>query len=131
MTIVKRFVAIVIASSILSTSIPTRANPAILAPAAFCAGTAGVGCVLVGVAVVGGAAYYVWQNQQQQRHYSPIEDPEEEARYLGGPHDTEPVIAKNRKDAFRECLKLAQGRRLKEVRRFQGNNWDCIFYTGG
>lgn len=39
-----------------------EANPAILAPAAFCAGTAGVGCVLIGTALVGGVVYYVWEN---------------------------------------------------------------------
>ncbi|BAY55288.1 hypothetical protein NIES2135_21110 [Leptolyngbya boryana NIES-2135] len=107
-----------------------RSNPALVAPAA-CA--TGVGCVLVGVAVVGGLAYYVWQgnNPKSQRHYDRIEDPEEEARYLGGPHETEPVIAGTIKDARRKCEQLARGRRIKEVRWFQGNRWDCVFYTGG
>ena len=34
---------------------PVNANPAVIvAPAAFCAGTAGVGCILIGTAVIGG-----------------------------------------------------------------------------
>ncbi|AFZ24267.1 hypothetical protein Cylst_2023 [Cylindrospermum stagnale PCC 7417] len=40
---------------------PANANPAILAPAAFCAGTAGIGCVIVGVVAIGGITYYVWE----------------------------------------------------------------------
>jgi hypothetical protein len=48
---------------------PVNANPAILAPAALCAGTAGVGCVLVGVAFVGGTAYYVWRTSNG-KHYA-------------------------------------------------------------
>jgi hypothetical protein len=61
----------------------TKANPALVAAPAACA--TGVGCVLVGVAVVGGLAFYVWQsnNPKAQRHYNQIEDPEEESRYLG------------------------------------------------
>lgn len=108
-----------------------NSNPAALVAPAACA--TGVGCILIGVAVVGGAAYYVWQSNQKtpRRIYMPIEDPEEESRYLGGPHETEPVIAGTAADARKRCLKLAKGRRLKEVRWSQKNVWDCVFYTGG
>ncbi|AFY51290.1 hypothetical protein Nos7524_5600 (plasmid) [Nostoc sp. PCC 7524] len=49
---------------------PVNANPAVLAPAAFCAGTAGVGCVLVGVAIVGGTVYYIWQSTRNGKYYA-------------------------------------------------------------
>jgi hypothetical protein len=83
----------------------------------------------VGVAVFGGGAYYVWQNRKtERRHYMAITDPEEEARWMGGPHETEPVIAGTRKAAEERCRKLARGRILKEVRHFQKNIWDCVYY---
>ncbi|MEA5504947.1 hypothetical protein VB735_17910 [Halotia wernerae UHCC 0503] len=61
-------VAISIALSCSGFSHPVNADPAILAPVAFCAGTAGIGCVLVGVAVVGGTAYYIWR-ASNGKHY--------------------------------------------------------------
>lgn len=52
-----------------------EANPAIVAPA-LC--STGVGCVFVGIAVIGTIGYAVWQNTQTgERHYMPIEEPEE------------------------------------------------------
>lgn len=130
----KRKMAIATVIAVCATGLQpreTKANPALVAAPAACA--TGVGCVLVGVAVAGGLAFYVWQsnNPRAQRHYDRIEDPEEEARYLGGPHETEPVIAGRRVDAEKKCRQLARGRRLKEVKHFQGNRWDCVFYTGG
>ncbi|PHJ59033.1 hypothetical protein VF14_13620 [Nostoc linckia z18] len=60
--------SLVLSGSALYTR-PVNANPAVLAPAAFCAGTAGVGCVLVGVAIIGGTIYYVWQSGDG-KHYA-------------------------------------------------------------
>lgn len=40
---------------------PVKGHPAVLAAPAICAGTAGVGCVLVFTAAVGGVVYQVWQ----------------------------------------------------------------------
>jgi len=45
---------------------PAEANPAIAAPAVC---VTGVGCVLLGTVVIGGAIYYVWQNQRTGRRY--------------------------------------------------------------
>ncbi len=130
----KRKMAIATVIAVCATGLQpreTKANPALVAAPAACA--TGVGCVLVGVAVAGGLAFYVWQsnNPKAQRHYDRIEDPEEEARYLGGPHETEPVVAGTAKAAMQKCKQLARGRRIKEVRWFQGNRWDCVYYTGG
>ncbi|MHC5725560.1 MAG: hypothetical protein ACYT04_52120 [Nostoc sp.] len=50
------------------TALPTRpvnANPAVLAPAAFCAGTAGVGCVLVGVAIISKSQSFFQESDRQ------------------------------------------------------------------
>ncbi|MGV0024499.1 hypothetical protein [Phormidesmis priestleyi] len=123
---IRRITAIALVGFLaFSAAKPVKSNPALVAPAA-CA--TGVGCILVGVAVVGGVVYYVWQNRNERRHYLPIEDPEKEAQEMGGPHDVEPVIAGKASDAKRKCQQLARGRKLKEVRWFQGNRWDCVFY---
>ena len=67
----KRFTSAIIAASICFAPMAgiqrANSNPAIIAPLAFCAGTAGVGCVLVGTAIVGGTLYYVWQNSEGKR----------------------------------------------------------------
>jgi len=56
-------VAISLTLPFSSFSRPVNANPAVLAPAVLCAGTAGVGCVLVGVGILGGTViYFVYQN---------------------------------------------------------------------
>jgi hypothetical protein len=59
-----------VATSFILSCFPvqTRANPAALAPVAFCAGTAGVGCVLVGIAIVGSTAYYIWKSKDGKYH---------------------------------------------------------------
>lgn len=50
---------------------PAEANPAIALPAA-CA--TGVGCVLLGTVIIGGAVYYIWQNRSTGRRYQiPVE----------------------------------------------------------
>lgn len=44
-----------------------EASPAaVVAPVAFCAGTAGLGCALVATTVIGGVVYYVWQRSDQK-----------------------------------------------------------------
>lgn len=64
-----------------------------------------------------------------QRPIAPaMQDPEQEAERMGGSQQTEPVVAGTQKNAEKQCKKLAKGRTLKEVRWFQGNNWDCVFY---
>jgi hypothetical protein len=85
--IVKQIMVGVIASTFAITpNIKTASgNPAILAPVALCAGTAGAGCVLIGVAFVSGITYYVWQSSNGKRVFASsdgssvlkIEDPEE------------------------------------------------------
>jgi hypothetical protein len=65
----KRFIAIALTGSLLAVGVrPARSNPALVAPA-ICAGTAGIGCVFVGVAVLGGIAYNVWWNRSTREHY--------------------------------------------------------------
>jgi hypothetical protein len=61
--------ALLVVSISASIAKPVKANPAVLAPVAFCAGTAGVGCILVGVATVGGIAYYFWRKQEGKKTY--------------------------------------------------------------
>ena len=68
------------------------------------------------------------QQPAQRLAPMPIEDPEEEARKMGEHQQTEPVVAGTMAKAEKQCRLLAKGRTLKEVRWFQGNRWDCIFY---
>ena len=74
----KKRIAIVMAVSICTATLPptrARSQPALLAPA-FCA--TGIGCVLIGIATIGGVAYWVWQSRDTgARHYDKIEEPEE------------------------------------------------------
>ncbi|WP_062288805.1 hypothetical protein [Nostoc piscinale] len=68
----RKFTSLVLVSAISISCLsprPSQANPAVLAPAAFCAGTAGVGCVLIGVATVGGIGYYFWSHRKGKKTY--------------------------------------------------------------
>jgi hypothetical protein len=48
-----------------------KSNPAVLVAPAACA--TGVGCILIGTAIVGGALVYVWQNSQTgARYHTPV-----------------------------------------------------------
>ncbi len=57
-----------------------------------------------------------------------MQDPEKEMERMNGNQQTESVVAGKYRDAEKKCQTLAKGRTLKEVKHFQGNNWDCIFY---
>ena len=48
---------------LLTTAKPTKAIPVAVTIPALCAGTAGIGCVLVFTAVVGGVVHQVWELQ--------------------------------------------------------------------
>lgn len=48
---------------LLTTEKPTKAIPTALTIPALCAGTVGIGCVLVFTAVVGGVVHQIWQIQ--------------------------------------------------------------------
>jgi hypothetical protein len=61
-------IALTVSLSLAFTApIQTRANPAVLAAPAICA--TGIGCVLLGTVIIGGIAYYAWQNSQTQEKY--------------------------------------------------------------
>ena len=57
-----------------------------------------------------------------------LSDPEEDAENMGS-FDTEPVAARNRKEAEQECRSLASeyGVELVDVEQRGKNWWDCIF----
>ncbi|MBD2492525.1 hypothetical protein [Aulosira sp. FACHB-615] len=131
----QKFVAIgaAIALSIPSFSPPVKANPAVLAPAAFCAGTAGVGCVLVVVATIGGTAYYVWQLSDGRRVHATasgrilsseyLEDPEMEGEVWD-----EPIHAKTKPLAQKQCDRLAKQYKVTLVGvSHNGKSFVCTF----
>jgi len=122
-----RTITAIVAVIFFTGSVPSRVNAQaqLLLPAA-CA--TGVGCVFVGTVVIAGVAYYVWQNSQTGQQYRmPIEDPDREMERMGQPQ-SETVTAGTRQRALERCQAIAGGRTLQEVRHFQGNQWECVFY---
>jgi hypothetical protein len=108
--------------------VKTQANPAVLAAPAACA--TGVGCIVVGVVVIAGISYMVWQNSQTGEEYRmPIRDSEEESQSMGSPQ-TETVIAGTRARAEQLCRELAEQRGLtmQEVSHHVDNQWNCVMY---
>ncbi len=134
MKIIKQLSAIALAVTLsISGNIrSTSANPAILAPAAFCAGTAGVSCVLIGVAVIGGISYYVWQHSSGNRIFSSdagsvlkIEEPED--------FETEVIVntygsSLTKAQAIERCKREVALHKLEyvDVRRKSNGNFECI-----
>jgi hypothetical protein len=107
---------------------PAQAQFEILAPA-IC--STGIGCVLLGTVVIGGIAYYVWQNSQTGEQYRmPIEDPEEEVAEWD-----EPIVAQTPEEADRTCrakaaqygVKLVRVQQPSRVRRGQNQQYRCWF----
>lgn len=71
----KKLTSIVLSVVLLAITVkPVKANPAVIAPISICAGTAGIGCILIGTAVVGGVVYYVWQMSDGSRFLSDVKD---------------------------------------------------------
>ena len=97
---------------------PSEANPAILAPVALCAGTAGVGCILIGTALIGGGIYYIWQMSDGRRVAADATGSVFKTEYLEDPEEEnqETVIALNAKSwqaAKRVCAWHFYGQKLK------------------
>ncbi|MCF4967163.1 hypothetical protein [Nostoc sp. CMAA1605] len=140
----RQIVAIGTSLVLSTTALPPRlvsANPAVLAPAALCAGTAGVGCVLIGVAIVGGTVYYIWRSTRNGKYYAAnangqINNSERlvgtakplqsraisgiEAAKLGDAHWANSVA---------DCYKIAKriGKTLKRSHLAAGGGYWCIF----
>jgi hypothetical protein len=92
MSIFKSCVAVTtsITLACLPLSSPVKANPAVLAPAALCAGTAGIGCVLVGVGVVGSTVvYFIYQNRQGKKTRVMPDGRVFRSQYLEDPEEVE------------------------------------------
>ncbi len=94
----QRLLAVVLVGCFTATNVrPARAQAELLLPAA-CA--TGVGCLIVGVVVIAGVTYYVFQHQQTRRkYYLAIDDPEE--LHLWG---------KYRAKDGKTCTRMAAGR---------------------
>lgn len=136
----RRRIAISLLPAALFTLKPTEAksNPAIVAPA-VCVGSAGVGCVFVGVAVVGGISYHVWQNTQTGAQYRvpsvPTPQPMPSRVFMSENYNIPGVREVHWASDESGCARMAQrfrneGRRL-DFRRFvrdrRGKSGLCIF----
>lgn len=100
------------------------ANP-IAAPAAFCLGTAGFGCVLVATTVVGGVVYYIWQRSDgkrtQVRAYSQEPKDFEQEQVIDN------FASDSRDKAINRCKFLAKQRGMKYVdTRKTSRGFQCI-----
>jgi uncharacterized protein YxeA len=120
-----KIIAVVLVGAIALQPQKVEANPAIAAPAVFCLGTAGLGCVLVATTVVGGVVYYVWQRKDgkktQVRAYS--QEP--------GDFEQEQVIdlfaSDSKEKAIKRCKFLAKQRGMKYVdTRKTSKGFQCI-----
>lgn len=133
----KRITSLLLASTIIVSTTPkANANPAVLAPAAFCAGTAGVGCILIGTAVIGGALYYVWRLQDGRRittdSYGQV------MRYLDDPESDDvgtwedPLDTRNAQKAEQICRVRARnlGASFKLIRDPGTRKMICVFSGG-
>lgn len=65
--LMRKLVALALAGAICLQPRKVEANPALAAPVAFCAGTAGIGCVFVATTVVGGVVYYIWRRSDGKK----------------------------------------------------------------
>lgn len=131
----KRVISVVAVIALTSSLIPkpVKANPAVLAPVAFCAGTAGVGCVIVGTVAIGGVIYYVWQASNGKRVHANsqgrimrsdyLQDPE----YEGEVWD-EPIYARNKDAAQKQCQRLAKQYKVQlQGVSHNGKSFICTF----
>lgn len=102
----------------------TKANPAVLAPLGLC--STGVGCVLVGVVLIGGVSYYVWKQSSRRilsssigSIYRVLEDPEEELTSSGRPGDAgyweDYTSANNLQIAIKNCQTSAKKNRAELI----------------
>lgn len=132
MKILRRIVAASLAASfcVSVNPKPSQANPVILAPAAICAGTAGIGCILIGTALIGGGIYYIWQRSDGKgRVAADASGNIFRSEYLQDPEEEEPqetVISLNAKSwqaAQRECAWHFYGQKFKVYQR--KGRWYC------
>lgn len=101
-----------------------EANPAAIAPAAFCAGTAGVGCVIIGTAVVGGVVYYIWQRSSDGKKVRADVNGQvfrSQKQPKRGP--TIALSAKNKASAIKECIEALGTSKIKVFS--NGKDWYC------
>lgn len=136
----KKFTSLVLVGAIAVSLIPrpSQANPAVLAPAAFCAGTAGVGCVLVGVAVVGGISYYVWQGSNGSKIASDAKGNVLTSEYLKDPEADDdgvwedPLDTRNIEKARQVCKSKARniGASFDLRQDPATGKWICVFFGG-
>lgn len=93
--------------------------------------TAGVGCVLIGIALIGGGVYYIWERSDgQARVLTDANGSILKSEYLEDPEESdeqqETVIALNAKNwqaAQRECAWHFYGQKFKVYQR--KGRWYC------
>lgn len=116
--------------ALISSFIPApkaQANPAVLAPAAFCAGTAGVGCVFIGVATIGGIVYYVWQRSDGKKTYVRKYEWTEEPGTFNNLEQHETSGTKDPRLAEKRCRVDSGGRKYLGKYRDASGVWICRF----
>jgi hypothetical protein len=108
--------ALLVVSISANISKPVKANPAVLAPGAFCAGTAGVGCVLMGTAIIGGIVVYIWKTNNGKLFRANISGQVLQSDFGDQLPDSDShpekesdtVTARNADEALRKCQNVAK-----------------------
>ena len=121
----KRLISAILAISITaSIAKPVKANPAAAIPLTLC--STGVGCVLVGTAIIGGVVVYIWRKQQGKKTYAiqSTEDGQVLAHW--------DVEKENRHTVWGDatlCHKMGKKNGWK-LKRIEGGNgeYTCIFH---
>lgn len=108
---------------------PAKATPAVLAPIALC--STGIGCVLVGTAIVGSIVVYVWKRSDGKKIQSDAKG--NVLRMMEDPNDFESEVligtltATNQTSAARQCKAIAFKRGMKYLRvEPRGGKFVCI-----
>lgn len=128
----RKIISAALAGLILATTArPAQSNPAMVAAPALC--STGVGCVFVGVAVIGGISYYVWQNSQTGTTYhKPVYSQGTDPGNIPGKQETHGATQRSAcKEMERKFHR--QGRRVRLARVIRSTNpgavlrFICVF----
>ncbi|BAS57928.1 hypothetical protein NIES2135_26900 [Leptolyngbya boryana NIES-2135] len=128
----RKIISAALAGLILATTArPAHSNPAMVAAPALC--STGVGCVFVGVAVIGGLSYYVWQNSQTgDRYHQPVYSQGTDPGNVPGKQETHGVTQRSACKEMEHKFQQ-QGRRVRLARVIRSSNrgavlrYICVF----
>lgn len=127
----RKIISVALTGLILVTAAcPAQSNPAMVAAPALC--STGVGCVFVGVAVIGGISYYVWENTKTGERYNTAFSQGVDPGNVPGQRETHGVTQRSAcRDMERKFKREGRNIQLVNVVRSKNTNatlkFICIF----